>query len=127
MRLRWMNLPPLATHTLCVLGGTLLFQPASGPPEGDFIYVAWKSDAIMPKPAVHRRYKVLLQGKGDCLLSPRSFPVWVSPKEKSFLILPKSKEGFALLRSIQNRRPHELLLKEVEKAPSCSAGPIRYD
>lgn len=122
-----MNLPPLATHALCLLAGTLVFQPAGGPPEGDFIFLSWKGEAISPRPALHRRYKILASGKGDCLISPKGFPVWLSPQEKSYLILPKTNEGFALLRTLQHYRIKDLALKDIDNARPCSSGSVRYD
>jgi hypothetical protein len=127
LRLRMMNLPPLATHMLCIVLGTLLFQPVQGPPEGDLIYWAWKGEAI--EPGVHRRYQVVWRSdKAICALGTRSYPVWQSAQKKAFLILPKSKESLEFLQMLQMKKAKELFLKEGDLALCQRAqGVVRYD
>lgn len=136
MRLSWQHLPPLTTHALAFLCGTLFFRTA--PDTGralpqQLLYPADKLLQRSPSPLPPSRSYHLISADPDkgkaCLRWPHALKLTVLPgaRAQKFLHLPLEKDGEDLLR-ILRLDPTLRLLPGDQLPPLCSLGSsISYD
>lgn len=135
LRLSWNQLPPLTTHALTFLAGTLLLEPkapsSAGPPASSILLPATK---ILQRSKLERhrgRPLVLARGQGAtrCLALVDEFRLWSpsSGKPVEYLVLPAAPRSLGALQLLLEDRELSLVPASVDLTPCEAAAQVIYD
>lgn len=111
------NLPALATHLVCFLGGTLLFEPDTRGKVPAEILVPWPLSKVSGGVQIAGDYLLVSESR-DCLLFAESFRLWRPEEKRLFLILPKPKKWVEVAQVLQ-KSDTRLYRSETTKKPQC--------
>ena len=111
------NLPALATHLVCFLGGTLLFEPDTRGKVPTEMLVPWPLSKVTGGVQVAGEYQLVAEGRG-CVLFSESFRLWRPEDKRIFLILPKQKKWAEVTQALQ-KSDTRLYRKEKMMKPQC--------
>ncbi len=137
LQLSWKQLPPLTSHSIAFLAGTLLLRPQ---PNVDSAFPQKGTKLLVPAERILARSKlkfdlfksplftlVRSEGQGGCRLSPEDYKIWASPgvKPQYFLQIPHEKAAIGVLRVLLEDK--QLILKpSSSKLQPCTAE-VFYD
>lgn len=134
LQLSWNHLPPLTTHVLAFLLGTLFLRSAPGSVQAVPQQVLFPIEALLKKGSqselVNPSRSYFLARKGSakpCLRWDQPLRIWAAARNQRYLALPARKNAEPLLRALLAEE--ELVLIDSEKTlePCGAVSKVGYD
>jgi hypothetical protein len=130
MRVSWRQLPPLTTHALAFLAGTLVLKPqASSRVQAPRHILVPLDRGSAGLPARDGYWLVRNEGQESCQILPQEVKVWRPEGEKGplFVVIPRDDQVQKTLKDLLSRSAKTMSLSILPKSPCHSSERVRYD